>query len=259
MAVDESTLRSRRAVLATAAAAAVGSIAHALGAPQASRAANGDPVVVGESHAGTAETAIAVTGAEVAAIRGTSPGGVGIVGTGGTGVYGETSLEAGLGVAAKNTHTGAGATGLYAHSPNGVGIHGHTLAGTGVAGGGTTGVAGLGWETGVRGQSTSGTGVLGTGQVGVHASASSLGFIGLKVDGRAVFELSGTISIATGKDRASSQDGLPVHPGSVVVAVVQTGDGKAWVRKVVPKHGSFTVIVNKTVSRTTRVAWIAFG
>ena len=47
--------------------------------------------------------------------------------------------------------------------------------------------------------------------------------------------------------------------GSLVFAVIQTGDGRAWVRKVKPVSGKFTVYMNKAVSSTTTVAWIAFG
>lgn len=234
MANDESTVHSRRAVVTAAVAGVSATVAHALGQASLARAADGDPVVVGGSHSGTTETAIAVTGADTVAIHGTSPTGRAIVGTGGTGVWGETPLESGTGVHAINTNTGAGATGLYAHSPNGTGVEGHTFAGTGVSGVGATGVGGYG-GTGVIGQGE--TGVRGIGLVGVHASTSSLGSVALKVDGRAVFDLSGTITIASGKDRATSATGLPVHSGSVVVAVVQAGDTKAWVRRVVPRGG----------------------
>ena len=256
--MDQSTHHSRRSILAAALAGSAASVAHALGQPRAARAANGDPVIVGASHTGTTETAIGVTGADVVAIRGTSPVGRAIVGVGGSGVWGETAQQDGLGVYALNTNSGAGATGLYAHSDNGWGVQGHTLTGVGVSGYGETGIAGEGGATGVSGHSSGGTGVLGVGAIGVHA-IGGLGFVALQVTGRAVFDLSGTINIAKGKDRATSEDGLPIHPGSVVMAVIQTGDGKAWVRKVKPTNGMFTVFLNKPASTATRIAWIAFG
>lgn len=259
MAIDKSTLQSRRAVLSAAVAGGVATVAHALGQPGAVRAADGDPVVVGGSYSGTTETAIAVTGADAVAIHGTSPTGRAIVGTGGTGVWGEASTASGTGVHAINTNTSTAAIGLYAYSANGNGVVGQTVTGTGVSGSGSTGVGGTGSTTGVSGTATGGTGVHGVGLIGVHAAASSLGSVGLQVDGRAVFELSGMLYVTAGKDRVSSATELPIHPGSIVVAVVQLGDGKAWVRKVVPRHGSFTIILNKPVSRKTRVAWVAFG
>jgi hypothetical protein len=215
-------------------------------------------VLVGGDHSGTAETAISVTGADAVAIHGHASTGRGVLGTGGTGVWGETSSESGLGVYARNTNTGGGAMGLYAHSPNGIGIEGHTLTGVGVAGAGGTGVAGEGGAVGVSGHSSGGTGVKGAGMIGVHAQGS-IGGVALKVTGRAVLDLSGRLTIGSGKDRVNSSMGLPIHAGSIVVAVVQSGDGKAWVRKVVPHNGYFTVILNKLVSTSTKVAWIAIG
>lgn len=116
-----------------------------------------------------------------------------------------------------------------------------------------TGVYGLATQdssaTGVRGRSTIGT--------GVHAEADSAG-TALKVTGKATFSRSGVITLAAGKS-STTKSVTGLTSGSLVFAVVRTGDGSAFVRKVRPSSGLFKIYMNKSVSRVTTVSWIAFG
>lgn len=80
----------------------------------------------------------------------------------------------------------------------------------------------------------------------------------LHVNGKASFSRSGVLSIAVGKSSiGKSVAGLTST--SLVFAVVQTGDGTAWVRKVAPASGKFTVYLNRTLATASTVAWIALG
>jgi hypothetical protein len=250
--------RSRRAVLTAAAAGAIGALAHALGRPDPMAAADGDAVIVGGAHDGSSETSISVDGA-TAAIHGTSESGPGVKGSGGTGVMGEGTSGGGgqIGVLGRVMGGYPDAMGVYGYTDSGIGVEGHTLTGTGVAGAGATGVAGVG-GVGIAGQGAS-IGVRGVGnEVGVHAQAGTPGGLGLKVVGRAAFSLSGTLTIPAGKASGTSAGALPIHSGSVVVAVVKYGPGGAWVRKVRPFDGRFTVYLNKAFASPTIVSWIAF-
>jgi hypothetical protein len=251
-------IKSRRAVLVAGVGGALATVAHLLGRPDPALAADGDPVLVGGSHTGSTETSISISGDDPA-IHGTSEAGIGLRGSGGTGVFGEGTSGGGgqIGVSGRVMGSYGDAMGVYGFTEIGVGVEGQSTTGTGVAGSGGTGVAGLG-AIGVAGQGTQ-IGVRGGGnQVGVQA-VGAIGGIALEVKGRASFSLSGVLSVAKGKASATSAGALPLHTGSIVVAVVRTGDADTWVRKVVPTNGKFTVYLNKTVSTPTTVAWIAFG
>ena len=102
---------------------------------------------------------------------------------------------------------------------------------------------------GVHGRSTVGT--------GVRAQADVAG-TALRVEGKATFSRSGVVTVAAGKSSATKSV-VGLTSSSLVFAVIRTGDGQAFVRKVQPTAGSFTVYVNKVLSSTTTIAWIAFG
>ena len=101
----------------------------------------------------------------------------------------------------------------------------------------------------MHGRSSVGTGVL---------AQADQGGTALHVDGKATFSRSGVVSIAVGKSSISkSVAGLT--SSSLVFAVVQTGDGQVWVRKVAPAAGKFTIYLNKTLGTATTIAWMALG
>jgi hypothetical protein len=162
MAVDVGTPRTRRALLGAALGAAAATAASALGRPLPSRAANGDPVYLGQSNSATNRTRISGPGLEISrassdfesvlavsgpvednAVFSASNSGSGYT----TGVYGQCESPNGTAVMGY----AAGATGkttggfFFSESPAGFGVRGEdVLGGTGVSGtsdGGTTGGA----------------------------------------------------------------------------------------------------------------------
>jgi len=164
MSVESSAPRSRRAVLAAALGGLGALVASRLTTPEATNAANGDPVVAGTTNTSTAETSLATSGG-FTAIYANSPTGTGLRGvslsgdptinppptanTGVVGISGDTTYVA------DNT----GRTGIYGFSNTDVdanGIWGDSVVGTGIYGTGDTGVYGSGYW-----------GVYGTGPIGV--------------------------------------------------------------------------------------------
>ena len=207
-----------------------------------------------------------------AGIFGWSDSGYGVRGQSDTdvGILGESQSKEGM-VGSSKT-----ATGVVGVSTDSVGIHGTTgsqtapgvfgwALGTGVcgaSGGALTPPDSLPIKTGVYGyaaQDGSANGVYGRSTVGtgVYAQAEN-GGTALKVSGKASFSRSGTLSLASGKSSiAMGVSGLT--SGSLVFAVVRSGDGGVWVRKVLPASGKFTIYMNRAVSSPTKVNWIAFG
>jgi hypothetical protein len=166
MALDAVTPRSRRAMIVGALGGVVALAAQALGRPLEARAANGDPLLAGQSKTATAATGVSTD---------TGNGFEGKTSDAASGVYGEAN--------------GAGGYGVGARSLGGTGILGITQGG-----GGNYGVWGKGFEgfstggTGVWGEGGfQGSGVLGTGGiVGVTGHCDNPGFgepIALKGEG----------------------------------------------------------------------------
>jgi hypothetical protein len=221
MADAQAGLRSRRSILATAAGGAAAAIAAALGRPLAARAGDGDAVLVGQE----------VTATESTTIRNTTTTKPVLI------------AHSDLGTAIAGTGMGEGTSGVHGTADGGVGVLGASQAGVGTGGSSAIG-------TGVRGQSQGG----GT---GIHALADLPG-TALRVEGKLAFSRSGVVTIAAGKSSVTKAvTGLT--PGSLVFAVVKSGDSGAWVRRVSTSAGSFDVALNKAVTTRTIVAWFAIG
>jgi hypothetical protein len=269
MAIDETTPRTRRAILAAALGAVGASIAGALGRPAAVVGANGDELIVGQSNNATSQTtlsttaatglsvtdpspsAVAVSGATGASsgkgygVRGRSAGstGVGAVGHSignATGVLGVSGPEAGTVPAAKAK------TGVYGQAQQDVnarGVWGKSTSGRGVMGEATSG-------TGVRGEATTGTGVV--------ATAASNG-TALRVVGKASFNRSGIITVPPGNISASKS--IAVTTSTMVFAMIQEAVPGVWLRAALAHAGNqdVTVYLNKTTTVSTKVAYFLLG
>jgi len=100
MRIDTSTAPSRRTVLAGLLGGASAVVVAVIGRPFGVRAADGDPMHVGDDLSASKATRITSSGAGAIAGASSADGGVGVAGlaTGpdGTGVYGEATAEAGL-------------------------------------------------------------------------------------------------------------------------------------------------------------------
>lgn len=130
--------------------------------------------------------------------------------------------------------------GLFGTSPKGLGVFGLSSSSNGVKGRSHTG-------DGVHGESQYGTGVLAEG-----ATA-------LKVQGPAVFSRSGILTVAAGHSSAKKA-GIALERASLVLATIQgnlAGVHVQGVTLVAGSSGSFTIHLNKKVSKNVNVAWFA--
>ena len=174
--VPKSRRRTRRQLLFGGAAAAGVVAAEALGRAVPASAANGDPIVMGQSNQASLGTSIIRTTLSTAGNA--------------AAVYGEvfTTHPGSLSAAVRGQNDGVGSNGVGvygSHLGNGLGVFGTTFGGAGVFGTATTGtgVEGSG-DTGVFGVSTSrhGTGVI---------AQNNSGGLALQVEGAAAFSRSG--------------------------------------------------------------------
>jgi hypothetical protein len=186
MAIDRTIPRSRRALLAAGAGGLFAAVAGVLGRPLGVRAADGDPLVIGQSNTGTSTTTLTQTTNGVAAlsivgsaqymaltstsqshiaVAGSSGSGTGVAGSGGSGGGVEGSSANNYGVRG----TGSGPAGVMGQNQHGrIGVFGYTGPGdppkpqphlTAVYGRGQD-QDGI-WSSGVRGDSDRTAGVVG--------------------------------------------------------------------------------------------------
>jgi hypothetical protein len=134
---------------------------------------------------------------------------------------------------------------------------GHSNGSDGVVGhGGRFGVNGDGGVVGVGGTSDSNTGVYGRGGlIGVHAVSGQEGEtgVGLRVDGRTVFQTAGKAVVSAGK--ASKTVLLAgVTTNDFVLATAQ-GNPAVWVRSASAGSGQFTIRLSKASTKSVTVAY----
>jgi hypothetical protein len=189
---------SRRGMLASIGAAALGIIAAGgLGGRTVAQAADGDPLLAGNTTASTSPTALAVTQADT-----------------NFAVYGFGVTDVGLNAFPEKASIAGHSHGTYdsavlGYDQNdaiGIGVHGISLASTGVKGEGMFGVEGHGEQAGVSGRSKKGIGVMGAAGPGDNIS-----FAGPPV---AVYgEGSGTAIGVLGFSEASGPQGIGAVSG----------------------------------------------
>ena len=231
---DASDQRSRRALLA----GLVGALGAGLMRAGRADAATGAPLVLGQDNTANAGTSVTAdlpgTGAQTLKVVNTGLSGSGVV---------VTAIGAAI-----NATGGHGVIGTSNH-PNGVGVIG-VDATNHPFGRGTAGMSTNGW---------------GVWAVSDHGQA-------LRVEGRAVFRRSGTVTISYPKKAVTVTipgpaltgpvTGPPATPGSLVLAVLQTNLSGVYVRAAVPAFGTnqITVYLNKAPGssdspKTVTVAW----
>jgi hypothetical protein len=255
MSTEATPLRSRRALLATAAGAA-GALAVSAIAPLAVSAADPDDVVKGADNPTTTTTSITDSGADSTAFAAHATGG-------GTG----------YGIEATSTAAG-GLVGWSIEPPDTSWFLPEFTAYTGVFGSAptnpdpdisSTAIWGDSPDIGVFG--SGGNGVIGYGGVGVEGDANSLaGSIGvwawapttaqtaLRVTGKVSLSRSGRKSIAKSKSSVSvSLTG--VTSSSKVFAVLSSSESGRYVRAVVASSGKFTIWLNAKLTSSATVNW----
>jgi hypothetical protein len=244
MAIDPVVPRSRRALLGAALGAGAATLASALGRPLSTRAADGDPMVVGGEYTATSVTKLTNTTNADRVLEAISTSGWSIHGqsSSGTGVWGQSTSLAGV------YATSTSYTGMEASSSSSYGIHGYNDSATvpavvGQARGNATGVWGYsnggvlpggqptktgvyGYAaqdtasngvygkspagTGVKGDTTSGTGVFGTSSSGTGVLGSSVSGTAVTASGGSGVGLSALVDSGTAVN-ATSQSGDSLH------------------------------------------------
>ncbi len=270
----------RRALLAGAAAAVAGVAAGAVARPLPARAADGDPVLIGQSNSGTGVTSLTTSGDTGLLGVSRSATGVGVLGAAGSetgrtaGIRGEAYSPDGMGVfGIAHVQTGT-AYGVFGQSDA---DHGHGLQGLATA---TTGQT---FGLAAQSDSTEGTGVLGiafassgrtvgvSGQcvspdgIGVLAlNGSGPGGTALEVRGKAAFSRSGMVAISY-PDRSATVTGVPLDGHSLVFATLQNSLGVAVESATPdPATASFQITLSKApgskkTPKTAFVAWFVLN
>jgi len=279
--IIETPPRSRRTVLAGALAGLGAIVASGIGRPAPLRAANGDPVILGQANTATTQTAISNTATNGAAlqvngngagngINGYSPSGAGINGSSGSGVGVHGYSPSGGGVLGEST-SGNGVSGYS--SSNGVdgesvsssasGVYGHNnYQGYGIAGRSNSpglGVSGIYAAASLGENTAGGIGVWARSQAGVALYADAIdqaSAIALKTRGVAQFSRSGKLTVLAGQSSVT-KTGIRIEADSLVLAVLQQNRSGTWVRSAEPNAAgdSFTIRLNKAVAGDTKVGW----
>jgi hypothetical protein len=296
MAMDDSTPRTRRALLGAAAAGA-GTLALAtLVRPETVAATDPNDVLLGGPNTTATETSITNTGATTGLHVTGGTDAAGVIGTSATavGVFGRSldttpsdfapgSFRAGVrGTSGDDSNMAVNQdeTGVYGYSSVSTwsnGVWGDSTDGTGVYGTGANGLYGDGYwgvygfgVTGVIGDADStGVGVYGfSGDasipepavkgVGVYAKAATTTQTALYVDGKARFSRSKRVSIGASKTSLKVTMG-GVTTSSYILATLQTSVSGCYVRAVVPASGYFTIYLSKAPGKTAYIGYLVIN
>jgi hypothetical protein len=261
---DESTPRSRRALLAAAAGGAAALAAHAA-LPLTAVAADPNDVVLGIENHSTARTAILrdddTSGAIAFSVNALGTDSIGAEafgqgaglragGSGAAGVYSFYLSNADAAVLGTTAFTG-----VYGYSPAddtnalGTGVWGESPD-YGVYGSGGVGVYGFG-GIGVIGESAS------TSLPGILAFGATASSPALEVQGKVKFNRAGRKTIGAGKSSlVVTMAGVTTT--SKILAVLNSNRSGRYVRAVVAGSGKFTIYLNSSVSSSTYVAYFVF-
>ena len=183
-------------------------------------------------------------------------GPTGILSSGGTGLYGESTAASGTGLVGRGSGTGsAGVIGVGLAQ----GVYGYNLETTGIGVKGE--VDGVG--SGVYGlANANGVGVFGDAPVnGIGVIAQGNGGSALDVRGKAKFSRSGTATIVgtLALPKASIVvPGVALSTNSLILVTAQKNVAGVWVRAAVPNvaGSSITIYLNKAVTTSMPVAWM---
>jgi hypothetical protein len=265
----EST-RSRRAILLAAAGGTAAVVADSIARSHAAIAQGPTPIYrdqVGQTV--TSESSIsnssnsndvfsAISGSSGVAIFGSSIGELGVQGASqsAAGVQGTSDTGDGVVGSSNSGH------GVHGESTGGSasGVFGFNLSNSGVKGAGRIGVQGdVGpTQTALHGFTGNSAAPLPPAGVGVVAQAQSASLIALHVKGRAKFDRSGVVTVASGTSSVTKTL-AGVTSSSLILAVLGQDRVGVWVRAAVPSAGTFKVILNKNVASATKVTYFVLG
>jgi hypothetical protein len=266
MAIDSDARASRRNVLVAALGGLGGLLAGRLGSPDATRAADGDPALLGTANTSTHPTTFENTTNSLAdySLRGLHVDGKGVLASvddEGTGLFAQatgygghavvaTSLDS-AGVLAVSTmtnpqHPGNENAGVIGIAGDNGGVS-HDVSETGVYGFCDTSPT---YAAGVWGDTIQGIGVVGTGDWGVFGSGNvaikAVGAIALHTTGKVVFYgRSGHNYVRAGHYYVDIPIG-GMTAAADVLATLRTRKSGYYINAVVPYTGKFRLFLNKT-------------
>ena len=200
MAIEVTTPRSRRAILAAALGAGAATVAAAVGRPLGVKAVDGEAVLVGGAYSSTLVTEIDAGTGTTAAIRGTADDGSGLHGQSNSGAGVNGTSQSGIGVIGFSTAPAQPAiAGVSSASSTGVQGFSYLSSGAVPPTPANTGVYGYAAEDasarGVTGETTAGQGVSGiatTGRGVNGATASGVGVFASATTGYGSFSTTST-------------------------------------------------------------------
>ena len=259
MALDQSTPRTRRTVLAGSVGALAVLAADAIARPLAADAAS--YVVLAGDNEATGTTFINNSSGGGLSVGGTGSNALGIglhaSSDGSSGVFGLSGTASGVeghsdSLNGMYGHTNsATASGVYGENPHrGYGVAGRSNAGPLAAGVGAAGTLGDNTANGIGVWARSAHGI------GLYAEAVGPDAVSLKTNGIAQFARSGVLTVAAGT-RSVRKTGIRVDPRTVVLAVLQQFRAGVYVAAAVPNAAgdSFTITLNKVVTKSIKVGW----
>lgn len=258
MAIDTTTPRTRRALLAGALGGLAGVAAHAIGKPDIARAGAG-AVMLGAKNNSADRTTIENTtdnSTVLLARNSAAVPGNGLVGEsagGGVGVTGRSAT--GIGV------SGSGLRGVVG-SGSGFGIQGQSDTGVGVAGASETGAGVHGFSTeseGVAGSSDTGIGVWGFSSSGTGLRGSTADGYALQTFGRLALQgASGLAIIPAGSKSVSVQPAAVVNTFSfVLVSAMSNPRGRhLWATTKGPTANTITIHLSFVADVPFKVSWL---
>jgi hypothetical protein len=288
--------RTRRDILAAAAAGAAGMAVAAAGIPAVVEAGSqGGNFTMGAANSATDTSVITQSTAGVDGLSVGIPGGVGGQASAGKGTAivghaASTSSNAGVaGYLGDTTNsrytTGGSGAGVYGWStasmcPGVWGSHDPSGSGWGVYGDGPAGVQGIGTFSGVIGLSGTGVGVRAatTSGAGLHAHVGDMYPSVTIPSGTAIFasvnaktqhgiiaqggikfsDRSGKGTVAKGKSSVTiAVSGIT--SSNYATATLGANRSGRWVRAVVCASGKITIYLNTTVTAATPVTWLVLG
>jgi len=251
MAVEDTKPRSRRALLAGAAAGAAVLAAGQLARPLAVGAADGETVLVGHSYEATATTEIVNNATDADVFRVASTKGMGIKATSidKPAIACHSEDECAVIGASEHGIALVGQSFGTAPSDQAIGVQGEGTKG-GVWGFSTPGIGVSGFTNsgeGVHAESLSGTALVAVSHAGGHAIAAH---------GPVIFDSAGLLTIAAGKSSISKAVGA-LSATSMVLATLQTNRSGVYIQAALASRasGKITIYLNKKVTAATKVAY----
>jgi hypothetical protein len=236
MAKEKSENLGRRALIGGAAGGVAALALGGLGSPRGTRAATGNPVLLGLDNSQGSGTGTWIRYPDSQPDVATQS----MLATFTTGVFGSTRVADGEGLwgFAYPSSTGGVGVRAKAEGTNGKAVYGETTGHFSQVVVDANGTVGAGEGIAVRGRTKNG--------IALYGEAQGSGGYGLQVIGRAVFNRSGKTTISVGSS-SKTISGHVMTAATLVVATVQGNPTGVWVRNVSVSdaNDTFTIRLNK--------------